>query len=305
MTQADDWSDYWRKEGVEGEVFLDGAGGKHPELESHWRTVFSALEPAQAIVDIACGGGSIFTAIASEAAHDLHGVDVSDEALKVCAARHPNVTLHLSSAEELPLADASMDMAVSQFGIEYAPDKLKAFAAAAQCVRPGGRIDCLCHHQGGFIDQKIAPAYRGTRAVLETNFVDNAKALALTKAQRDDQAFTLAKRLFIDSERVVANAMREAPSGIHVHLYGGFKEMFSKFERYAADEIVQWLSAMHEEITRADARYAQMAQAAMSDAQIRDIEASLLNAGRREASAEPSYTLNTELPLAMGIRATR
>ena len=305
MTQADDWSDYWRKEGAEGEVFLDGAGGKHPELEAHWRSVFAELESPNTIVDIACGGGSIFTALPDDHPHVLHGVDVSDEALKVCATRHPNVTLHLSSAEALPFEAASFDMAVSQFGIEYAPDKTKAFASAAACVRPGGRIDCLCHHQRGHIDQKIAPAYAGTRAVLETNFVSNAIALVQTKKDNHESAHVLARNLFIDSERKLAAAMREARSGVHVHLYGGFKEMFSSFEKYDPDDIVRWLTDMHQEIMRADARYAQMAQAALSDTQIDTIRACLDAAGCETVSAEPFFTSTSELPLAWRIQATR
>ncbi len=305
MTQADDWSDYWRKEGAEGEVFLDGAGGKHPELEAHWRSVFAELAHATTIVDIACGGGSIFTALPDDHTHVLHGVDVSDEALKVCAARHPTATLHLGSAEVLPFEKATFDMAVSQFGIEYAPDKVKAFTAAAACVRPGGRIDCLCHHQKGHIDQKIAPAYTGTQAVLNTNFVSNAIALVHTKKDHHESAHVLARNLFIDSERKVAAAMREARSGIHVHLYGGFKEMFSSFEKYNPDEIVRWLGEMHEEIVRADARYAQMAQAALSETQIDAIKACLVEGGCETVSAEPFFTSTSELPLAWRIQATR
>ena len=58
-------------------------------------------------------------------------------------ARLARVALHLASAERLPLADSSVDKAVSVNSLYFWPDPEAAFAEIARALRPGGRL-VLC-----------------------------------------------------------------------------------------------------------------------------------------------------------------
>jgi SAM-dependent methyltransferase len=51
-----------------------------------------------------------------------------------------NIEFHLSTIDQLPLADASVDCIISNCVINLAPDKPKVFAEMARVLKPGGRV---------------------------------------------------------------------------------------------------------------------------------------------------------------------
>lgn len=54
-----------------------------------------------------------------------------------------------ADAQALPWADASFDVALSCFGLVFAPDPDRACAEMARVVRPGGRIGLTAWRPGG------------------------------------------------------------------------------------------------------------------------------------------------------------
>src|SRR3954452_3194362 len=82
------------------------------------------VQPADAVVDIGCGPGFYVAALAEQAA-SVTGIDPSASMLTVAArktAGHSNVTLLQGEANPLPLADGSMDRALSVQVFEYVAD---------------------------------------------------------------------------------------------------------------------------------------------------------------------------------------
>jgi ubiquinone/menaquinone biosynthesis C-methylase UbiE len=51
-----------------------------------------------------------------------------------------NVELHESLIESLPVADASVDVVISNGVIDLVPDKAAVFAEIDRVLRPGGRL---------------------------------------------------------------------------------------------------------------------------------------------------------------------
>jgi ubiquinone/menaquinone biosynthesis C-methylase UbiE len=136
------------------------------------------LDPADHVVEIGFGGGGLLDLMLRARASRLEGIDISttlvDRASDRFAKQVANGQLRLSpgSVEAIPLADGSVDKAVSVNSLYFWKDLPKAMSELARVVRPGGRL-VLCFeppatlrkwpgHRHGFalydVGDLIAPA---------------------------------------------------------------------------------------------------------------------------------------------------
>ncbi len=102
------------------------------------------------VLDLATGTGDLAIEIARRVpGATVIGIDPSAQMLAVAAkkiARHglaERVTLELGDAQQLPLANCSVDAATIAFGIRNVPDRVQGLRELARVVRPGGRIAVL------------------------------------------------------------------------------------------------------------------------------------------------------------------
>jgi SAM-dependent methyltransferase len=108
----------------------------------------TGLQPGDTGADIGFGGGVGLDLLTAEvgASGKVIGVDVSDTMVdrarrrfaEACAAGH--MSIHQGSVLELPLADASVDGAVTVNTLYFVDDLTTAFAEIARVLRPGGRV---------------------------------------------------------------------------------------------------------------------------------------------------------------------
>lgn len=117
--------------------------------------LLALLDPGLTIVDLGCGTGATLARLAPHAA-SLIGIDNSQEMLAAAAGRLgplDNVTLLPGDLSQLPLADASADVALMVLSLSYLPDPAAALAEARRVLRPGGRllvVDVLAHDRDDF-----------------------------------------------------------------------------------------------------------------------------------------------------------
>lgn len=101
-----------------------------------------AAPPALRWLDVGCGTGALSAAIDARCAPcRLTGIDPS--AGFIDAARHslpPEVRLHVAPAEQLPLADAQVDLCVSALVLNFVRDADAALREMVRVTAPGGRI---------------------------------------------------------------------------------------------------------------------------------------------------------------------
>ncbi len=271
------WSDYWRKEGVGGEVFVTPENQRHEQLGGFWREVLGALGPGTRVLDIACGAGSVFASLPANHGLELHGSDVSPQALKLLKARIKGVKGTLSSAAELSYDDRSFGAVVSQFGVEYAG--LEAFTEAGRVIAPEGRFVFLCHCEGGYVDVRTASQLAGAQAARSSQFA--FKAAQLVRAMFALEP-TAVKRLAVEfqkSEVVLRKCIARHPEGIHAHLYHGFRQIYADYRNYALPDILKWLADVSAEVDMAAARLSQMHKAMLSETAMREALSRLTAAG--------------------------
>lgn len=104
--------------------------------------------PGQSVADFGFGGGVGLRPLLDRVGPTghVHGVEIAetmlDRARQGFAAEAGDGRLHLHSGDltALPLADASLDAAITTNTIYFIEDLPRAFAEVARVVRPGGRF---------------------------------------------------------------------------------------------------------------------------------------------------------------------
>lgn len=93
------------------------------------------------VLDVACGTGNA-ALLAAQRAAEVVGVDASARLMEQAGARAAadgaRARFVVGDAMGLPVADAEFDVALSVFGVVFAPDGGRAIAEMLRALRPGG-----------------------------------------------------------------------------------------------------------------------------------------------------------------------
>jgi arsenite methyltransferase len=122
-------------------------------VANHW--TLGHIEPGAVVLDLGCGAGTDLLIAAQMVGPEGHviGVDMTSTMLERARASADemglaNVELHESLIESLPLADASVDVVISNGVIDLVPDKDAVLEEIDRVLRPGGRVqfaDVIIH----------------------------------------------------------------------------------------------------------------------------------------------------------------
>jgi ubiquinone/menaquinone biosynthesis C-methylase UbiE len=116
----------------------------------------SRCGPSDRVLDIAAGSGNAAIQAAQRGA-DVVASDLTPELFVPGRRRAQTAGVEVewveADAEQLPFADASFDIALSTFGIMFAPRQSQAAAELARIVRPGGRIALCSWQPSGFVGE--------------------------------------------------------------------------------------------------------------------------------------------------------
>ena len=103
----------------------------------------AAISAGDRVLDIGCGTGNA-TLLAAADGGSVIGVDPSSRLLDVARARAAerglSIDFRAGSAAELPLDDASVDVALSVFAVIFAPDPPAAAAEISRVTTSTGRL---------------------------------------------------------------------------------------------------------------------------------------------------------------------
>jgi len=114
-------------------------------------TAIALLRPGEVVLDLGSGGGfDCFVAGPRVGAHGrVIGIDMTAE--MIAKARRnlsiyreqsglDNVEFRLGEIEHLPVADASIDVVISNCVLNLSPDKQQVWNEIARVLKPGGRV---------------------------------------------------------------------------------------------------------------------------------------------------------------------
>jgi len=91
------------------------------------------------VLDVGCGRGDLCAAAAARGARPT-GVDLADGMVAAAREAHPGIDFRVGDAEDLPLATAAFDAALTAFVVNHLPHPERAAAEWRRVVAPGGRV---------------------------------------------------------------------------------------------------------------------------------------------------------------------
>lgn len=107
----------------------------------------ASIKPGETVLDLGSGGGfDCFLAAAETGEHGrVIGVDMTPSMISKARSnadrgRYQQVEFRLGEIENLPVADNTVDVIISNCVINLSPDKRRVFSEAFRVLRPGGRL---------------------------------------------------------------------------------------------------------------------------------------------------------------------
>jgi len=123
----------------------ESAVGSFAGVANPWQ--LGRLAPGERVLDLGSGAGTDALVAAQMVGEhgQVRGIDMTPEMLATARGAAAemgvsNVEFVESEAEQLPFADASFDVVISNGVIDLIPDKDAVFAEIFRVLRPGGRI---------------------------------------------------------------------------------------------------------------------------------------------------------------------
>lgn len=109
--------------------------------------VIAALQPGETVLDLGSGGGIDVLLAARQVGADgfVYGVDMTDDMLALARRNADkmgatNVEFRKGHIEDIPLAENTVDVIMSNCVINLSPDKGQVLDDALRVLRPGGRL---------------------------------------------------------------------------------------------------------------------------------------------------------------------
>ncbi|MEX0707720.1 MAG: class I SAM-dependent methyltransferase [Woeseia sp.] len=311
---ARSWDTYWQ--GAEGRAAYSAGGTGHPLILDFWKTYFSGTSArfnTPSIIDIASGNGALVEHVGrafATAPAEITCLDISAAAIAVLENRFPGVRGMVADARNIPVKSASFDMAVSQFGLEYAG--LDAIGELARIVAADGEIALLLHYRDGAVHQQCAQSLQAVSMLGRARFFPRAirmfEAGFAAVRGADRREYDAAAQAMIPTLREMETIM--TTYGRHVaddtvsRLYTDIRAMHQRMQYYEPSDVLNWLVAMEVEVDAYEGRMQSMCDAAVDFAGFDSLCGALQGAGFSIVRREPLVDLSSGAPLAWALVAT-
>ena len=125
--------------------------GRFSEPLAHEFADFVDLAAGQRVLDVGCGPGALTEVLVQRlGVSGVSAVDPSEAFVAAARARLPGVEVRRASAEDLPYAEGTFDVALAQLVVHFLADPVAGLREMARVTKPGGVVAaCVWDNAGG------------------------------------------------------------------------------------------------------------------------------------------------------------
>jgi len=326
---AKNWDNYWqgRASQESGNALVEVGIERNHQLKQFWQDIFSNESKSIKVIDFACGAGSVLEHAHKLGFTNLTGLDVSEKALDVMTQKIAGALTICAPVNQTGLDSEIYDLAVSQFGIEYAGDKddfFQAFIEMYRTLKPGGKIVVIAHRVDGVITEGCQASLKQISLIEESEFIETSQdvisALHTPSRQREGAEFDeLTQKLNTSAEPIMkwlksyedleTEKENNEFTRFAYHLLESSHRLITHHKNYSKHDALSWFEGMKQELQAYKGRMLSMTKAALSSEDVSELQEKLLSKyGASKIVFEPPETLHfnsTTKPAAWIIRASK
>lgn len=126
---------------------------------------FVGPTPGQRVLDVGCGPGALTNLLVERVGGSaVSAVDPSEAFVAAARTRLPGVDVRRATAEELPYAENTFDVALAQLVVHFMSDPVAGLAEMARVTKADGVVAaCVWDNAGGF--GPLSPLWRAAREI--------------------------------------------------------------------------------------------------------------------------------------------
>ncbi len=321
-TDAQNWDNYWqgRASTATGNALIEVGIEDNHDLNRFWLEHLESQPKQTQIIDLACGAGSVLKHALKLGLPNLTGVDISSNALRSLTNNISHASAICAPVKDTGLNNQTYDLAVSQFGIEYAgsrEDLLQTFQEMHRILKPGGDIIVVAHIKDGVVYEGCIDSLSQIELIEESQFIPVSKKILQTlykepSPTRDSQLQTLMGALN-QSASPISNWLRGLDRSKNVfarftyHLLESSHKLITHHSAFSKADSLEWLEGMQLELDAYKGRMTSMTRAALDQDDLAALMQSLASKdiGLNFSPHEKMFFANRQKPAAWVIKATK
>lgn len=283
------WTLYWQANRLDSCLSSEHHGDE-VEIFQFWASSLAPISSGGKIIDLATGNGAVAIRLAQAArARDVSiAIDAVDLAeinpVKYLVDYHDVAPcINFTGGVDIgtmPFEDDSFDLAVSQFGFEYA-DQDAACAEMIRVLKPGGRFQMLLHHASGKLVQPNVARIAEIDLLLSEGGVV-ASVIDFLAADAADRAGAMVK--LEAAGRTTQESMRGASARVAGEIFSSIGQLLERNDLAFDYRLNAALDMQHRLLAERE-RMRQLAAAALDETAMNQLVDMLMGLGAKDVGA--------------------
>ena len=304
------WKQFWQS----GHVASCVPGQKSTEQEIHarWQSFFAGLPEGSRILDIATGNGALLRQAAlteQGSSFELTGVDLAAiDPLKDAPgelASHPALRfIGEIDAASLPFDDASFDVVVSQFGLEYA-DLDAALKEVERVLSPSGRLRWLAHSEESEVVVQNRDRHRQVDLLLAKGGPLDSMGQLVARLKRGKNPGLTMNRLDKSMRAAEEYLHNHPPADIVREVCRGLADTANRWQAYDPNDLETMVEHSRRQLKAHRQRILDLGEAVLTPARLQGVEAALAAPAWSEFGVDAMRVGDEERPIGCLVDARR